>query len=184
MNSKSLVILALCMFFATAYASQINGPSTVFIDGPREISYEIINSALDTKDVEINVYCPQEILCEMRNSPNELSAKESGGFVLFLSPSEESIRKYYMLTIVAKLGDELITKEIKAMVGIPQGPAPAETPTVEQPQTQGTFSIMAVATFLQESTNVLNILLALIAIILLWLLIIKIKEAKSYERKW
>lgn len=180
MNSKFLVVLALCVLLTVAYASQINGPSTVFIDGPREISYEITNSALDTKSVEINVYCPEEILCEVKNAPAELSARESASFVLFLSPSEESIRKYYMFTIVTKLGDEFVTKEIKAMVGIPQ------SGTTEQPQeqAQSTFSVMAIAAFLQESTNVLNILLALIAIILLWLLIIKIKEAKPYERKW
>ncbi len=182
MGNRFLVILALCVLFTAAYASEIKGPSTVFIDGPREISYEITNSALDTKSVEISVYCPEEILCDIKNAPAELNARGSASFILFLSPSEEAIRKYYMFTIAAKLEDEFITKEIKAMVGIPQEEMPAEQP--EQEQAQSTFSIMAVAAFLQESTTVLNVLLAVIAIILLWLLIIKLKEAKPNERKW
>ena len=184
MSNRFLMILALCALFTGAYGSEINGPSTVFIDEPREISYEITNSALDTKSVEINVYCPEEILCDIKNAPAELSAKESASFIIFLSPSEEAIRKYYMLTIAAKLGDEFITKEIKAMVGIPQEVMPAEQPEPMQEQAKSTFSIMAIAAFLQESTTVLNVLLALIAIVLLWLLIIKLKEANRYERKW
>lgn len=184
MNSRFLVVLALCVLLTGAYASEIKGPSTIFMDGPREVSYEIINSALDTKSVEISVYCPEEILCDIKNAPAELNAGESANFILFLSPSEEAIRKYYMLTIVAKLGDEFITKKIKVMVGIPQEEMPAEQPEQTQEQAKNTFSIMTVAAFLQESTTVLNILLALIAIILLWLLIIKLKEAKPNGRKW
>jgi hypothetical protein len=155
--------------------AQINGPENVFVTGPRELNYEIVNDSLDSRAVELSIYCPRELHCELVNKPLQLEAGESSQFIVSFDPYENAISKRYIVTILARLGNELLKKEVEVTVGI-LGKLEEADAEEELQASEGPTSFMP-AVLIQEPA-LLNVLLAVIAVILFLLLIIKIREFK------
>ncbi|MEM4662520.1 MAG: hypothetical protein QXM75_00685, partial [Candidatus Diapherotrites archaeon] len=136
---KAIFILFLfCL--ANATFSQISGPENIFINVPIKTQmYEIYNASSEVKDIQLSVYCPAEIKCEVVEVPKSVQPSQKASFTISFMPSDAAIRNTYVATLVGSLGNERVYKKIEVTVGIPKivGQATSEDNKMEEIQQPG-----------------------------------------------
>ena len=82
MRWNLLAFVMLVAILSSVNASRLSGPSSITIneEGSKAFTYEVENTSQETKNLELRVYCPKEILCELENVPQRLESRESTNF--------------------------------------------------------------------------------------------------------
>jgi len=178
--------VALLPLVAGFDASDVKVQGNAYLNEDTVLKISVENNSLQDKDFDINFIAPRWVLYDFENVPSEIKASGNREIRLFLSAGPELEGTTYNSTLVVRLGNETVLKEIELHVSknIPVIQETTPSPTPEEKREKGVLAGFISLVLSPWTESLLTLFLIFIVIVLALIFIAKIVSIEKNKRGW